>query len=44
MESVQDRSIFWLTAGGVAFWLIAMNHVAFGNMIRAAERMAAHLF
>lgn len=41
---MKDRSIFWLTAGGVAFWLIAMNHVAFWEMMRAVRKIASNLF
>ena len=44
MESVKDRSIFWLTAGGGAFWLIALNHVAFWDMLRAAKKIVGILF
>jgi hypothetical protein len=41
---MKDRSIFWLTAGGVAFWLIAMNHGAFWDMMRAAKKIVGGLF
>lgn len=41
---MKDRSIFWLTAGGVAFWLIAMNHTAFWDMMRAVKKIASDLF
>jgi hypothetical protein len=44
MESVKDRSIFWLTALGVGFWLIALNHVAFWDMLRAAKKIVGGLF
>jgi hypothetical protein len=41
---MKDRAIFWLTAGGVAFWLIALNHVAFWEMVRGIEKFFGEIF
>jgi hypothetical protein len=40
---MKDRTIIWLAAGGIIFWLVALKPAVLESLVQHVEKLVRHL-